>query len=135
MTVYSRSTRIDANTAPEEVLMSIPGLSEEDAKKVVEARKDKPFKNLNDVLQVLGGASYTEASKFLTISSSSIYAIIATGSIEDGGAQRRVKGIVRINLRSEEKYQVIYWADDYPIAENIVGLSWNIWEKQEEKPS
>jgi len=135
VTVYSRSTRVDANTAPEEVLLSIPGLSEEDAEKIVEARKDEQFKNLNDVRQLLGNATYTGASKFLTISASSIYAITATGSIEDSGAQRRVKGIVRINLRDEKKYQVIYWADDYPIAENLVSLNWNLWEKREEEPS
>jgi general secretion pathway protein K len=135
VTVYSRSTRVDVNTAPEEVLLSIPGLNEEDAKEIVEARKDEAFKNLNDVRQVLGSATYTEASKFLTISSSSIYAITATGSIEDSGVQRRIKGIVRINLRDDKKHQVIYWADDYPIAENIVALSWNLWEKQEEEPS
>jgi len=134
VTVYSRSTRVDANTAPEEVFLSL-GLSEEDAKKIVEARKDKPFKSLNDALQVLGGTTSTEVSRFLTISSSSIYAITATGSIEESGVQRRVKGIVSINLNDEKKYQVIYWADDYPIAENTAALSWNIWEKPEENPS
>jgi general secretion pathway protein K len=135
VTVYSRSTRVDANTAPEEILSTIDGLSEEDAEKIVEARKEEPFKSLNDVRQLLGNATYTKVSKFLTISSSSIYAITATGSIEDSGVQRRVKGIVRINLRDDEKHQVIYWADDYPIAENAVALGWNLWEKQEEEPS
>jgi len=130
MTVYSRSSRVDVNTAPKEILMSIPGLSKEDAERIIEARSDEPIKSLNTIRDLLGNETYTRVLRRLTISRSRIYSILATGSVPGSGVQRRVKGVVRINLRKEEKYQVVYWADNYPIAENLISLNVNLWEKR-----
>ena len=135
VTVYSHSGRVDVNTAPREVLMSIPGLGQEGAEKIIEARLDKPLKNINAVRQVLGNEIYTRVFRYLTLSSSMIYSITSTGSIPDSGVQRRVKGIVRINLRDKNKYQIIYWADDYPIAESLSPLKGNPWEKEDKELS
>lgn len=131
MTVYSRSNRVDVNSAPKEVLMSIPGINEDVATKIIDARKEKPLKDLTEIRAAVGDAAYMLAFQYLSFSSSSIVSIIATGSMRDSGVKRRVKGIVRINLRTPEKYQIIYWADNYPNAQNIIPITRNLWEKSE----
>lgn len=135
VTVYTRSYRVDVNSAPKEVLMGIPGISEEAAQKIVEARSEEPIKNLNFIRQLMGDASFVLASGYLAISPSMIYSIIATGSIPESGVKRRVKGVVKINLGAKEKYQIVYWADDYPIPENILPVAINLWEEKGGKRS
>lgn len=133
VTVYSRSTRVDVNSAPKEVLLSIPGLSEDVVEKIIEARSEEPIKNLNDIRVAVGDAAYMQAFKYLSFSPSWIYSIIATGTIPESGVKRRIKGVVRMNLRAEDKFQIVYWADNYPIPENIVPVSRNLWEKGDEE--
>jgi general secretion pathway protein K len=133
VTVYSRSTRVDVNTAPKEVLMSIPGLNKETVERIIEARSEKPLKNLNTLRQLLGNEVYIQVFRYLTITPSMVYSIVSTGSISESGVKRRVKGIVRINSRSERKYQIMYWADNYPIAENLIFLTTKPWEEADEE--
>jgi len=133
VSVHSRSTRVNVNTAPKEILMSIPGINKEAAQIIIEARKDEPIKNINKIRGLLGDEIVSQVYNKLSFSSSQIYSIVSTGSIPNSDIRRRVKGIVRINVRSKEKYQVIYWADNYPIAENLIYTGQTPWEAGDEK--
>jgi len=133
VTVYSRSNRVEVNSAPKEILMTIPGINEEVATKIIEARKERPLKDLNAIRTALGDAAYAQALQYLTFGSSSVYSIVVTGIMRESGIKRRIKGIVRINLRSAEKYQVVYWADNYPMGGNMIPVSRNPWEKGDEE--
>ena len=133
VTVYTRSFQVDANSAPQEVLMSIPGMTEEKADQIIEAREEKPLKNLNSLGPQVGDQAFTQALiKYLAISPSMVYTIISTGSIPESGAMRRVKGVVKINLTGKEKFQVLYWVDNYPIAENLISPEVNFRGKGRE---
>ncbi len=133
VTVYSRSTRVDVNTAPKEVLMSIPGLNPEAVERIIEARTEEPLRDFRTLRQLLGNELYVKVFRYLTITPSMVYSIISTGSVSESGVKRRVKGIVKINSRSERKYQIMYWADNYPIAENLAFLTITPWEKADEE--
>lgn len=128
VTVYSRTTRIDVNSAPKEVLLTLPGLSGESADGIIKAREEKPLKDINELRQLMGEDLFALAFKHVAIAPSMIFSIVSTGRVPKSGTQRRIKAIVRITPRAKEKYQVIYWADDYPIAENLVSLGPNPWE-------
>jgi len=117
VTVYTRSFQVDANTAPKEVLMSIPGMTEADADRIIKAREEKPLKDLKQ----FGDPVFTPASiKYLSLYPSTVYTIIATGSIPESGVLRRIKGVVKINLTGRKKFQILFWVDNYPIAENFI---------------
>jgi general secretion pathway protein K len=121
VTVYTRSFEVDANTAPREVLMSIPSMTEGGADWIIETREEKPLKDLTTLRQQVGDQAFTRIFfKYLDIYPSMIYTIISTGSIPDSEVLRRVKGVVKINLTDKEKFQVLYWVDNYPIAENLI---------------
>jgi hypothetical protein len=61
-----------------------------------------------------------------------VYTIISTGSIPESGGIRRIKGVVKINLKGKEKFQVLYWVDNYPIAENLISPEANFRGKGRE---
>lgn len=128
VTVYSRATRIDINSAPREVLLTVPGLSGESADAIIKAREEKPLKDLNELRQLVGEDLFITAFKYMAIAPSMVFSIVSTGIVPKSGTQRRIKVIVRITPGAREKYQVVYWADDYPIAENLVSLGPNPWE-------
>jgi type II secretory pathway component PulK len=135
VTVYSRTNRIDINTAPKEVLLTIPGLTEESVDSIIKEREEKPFKDINMLRQLLGESLFALAFQHVAIAPSMIFSVISTGSVPKSGAQRRIKAIVRITPRAKEKYQIIYWADDYPIAESLVSFGGNPWEMPGEELS
>jgi general secretion pathway protein K len=136
VTVYTRSFRVDANSAPKEVLLSIPGMTAEVADRIIEAREENPLKNLNSLGPQVGDQTFTQALlKYLEISPSMVYTIISTGSIPESGVTRRVKGVVKISLTGKEKFQVLYWVDNYPIAENLISPEVNFRGKEGREPS
>lgn len=121
VTVYTRSFQVDVNAAPIEILLSIPGMTAEVADSIIEAREQSPLKNLNIFGSHIGNPAFIQTLyKYLAISPSMVYTIISTGTIHESGAMRRIKGVVKINLKDKEKYQVLYWVDNYPVAENLV---------------
>ena len=132
-TVYTRSYRLDANSAAKEALMGIPGMSETVAGDIITAREDEPIKDINALRMLLGG----QTQMFLrylavTPSISGTYTIISTGFTEESGVKRRIKGVVKIHSRSEEKVQICYWVDNYQIAENLFPL-FDLWEQEEQE--
>lgn len=60
-----RSAQLNVNTASLDALASLPGVDEALARRVVDARQLKPFVNLADVYQVLGGVPVSD--EFLSL--------------------------------------------------------------------
>ncbi|MDD3845053.1 MAG: general secretion pathway protein GspK [Syntrophorhabdaceae bacterium] len=92
VTVYGDVSRINVNFAPKEVIMALPGVSEDRAAKVVDERKQKEFKSLDDVRAIMGG-QYSKASSYIDTTESIGYAIDSTGyrkGVRDGHGIRAV---------------------------------------------
>ena len=134
ITGYSRSNRVDANTAPEEILLSIPGLDKGAVDSIIRARAEKPIKNIQELKTIIGDHIYSLISKHLSVTSSRIYSIVSTGFVPESDVQRSVKGVVIINLGSEKKYQIVYWADNYPRPESLVYINHIPWGTGDQKP-
>lgn len=135
-TVYSRSTRVDINAAPKEILMSIPGVDEETAEALVKARSKKPLHGLKSVQELLGAETYSRVAQYLSLAPSFTYSIVSTGLVPESNVQRRVKGVVSINLGSRNKYQVVFWSDNYPVPEALTDIHHNAWDTEEnQEPS
>lgn len=120
------ATNLDINTAQKETLLSA-GLSEAQVDEIIAAREKERIKNVGEVLSLPGVPVYASG---LPSSGGGTFSIIATGSLPDSAVRRRIKGVVRITPYAEEKYQVLYWADNYPIAENLIAVGHNLWEQE-----
>jgi general secretion pathway protein K len=104
VTIYSTGRRIDINAAPKEVLMSLPGMTEDVVNRIIEQRESVEFKSAQDI-QAISGVNYPAIARLVDMNESNIYTIESVGfqreekkgygiraivSIESGGTPRFV---------------------------------------------
>jgi general secretion pathway protein K len=78
VTVYGDGSNINVNVAPKEVIMALPGVSEDAACRVIDRRKDMELKSLDDARNAMGG-QYSNASSYVDMAESIGYTIESTG--------------------------------------------------------
>ena len=107
-TVFSGSVRVNINTAPLEVILSLPGMDEETAMMIIDAREEKDIQNMGEFTRAGGELSPT-ISKYITFTSPKVYTVEATGWLNESSALHAIKAVVKINGKDE--YKVLYWKD------------------------
>lgn len=113
-TVFSTSVALDINLAPVEVLTIFFGIPSETAKRIVEAREEKPFANTNELLSRLPelGPSIQGVQPYITFTSSTpYYSVTSLARMKNGEAKRGVECVVRIERREKSGYRVAMWKD------------------------
>ena len=113
-TVYSTSVALDINLAPVEVLMVFFGIPYEMAKRVVEARDEKAFSNLNELLSKLPdlGPFVQEIRPYIAFSSATpYYNITSLAKMKEGESKRGLECVVRIDKREKNGYRMVLWKD------------------------
>jgi general secretion pathway protein K len=104
VTVYSSNLRVNINVAPKEVLMALPGITEDVVNAIIGQRETVEFKSYQDIRAILG-TSYSAIARLLDMGEANIYTIESVGfqreekkgygiraivSVESGGAPRFV---------------------------------------------
>ena len=113
-TVFSTSVALDINLAPVEVLTVFFGIPYETAKKIVEAREEKVFVNMNELLSRVPevGPSIQEVQPFISFSSATpYYSITSLAKMKNGESKRGLECVVRIERREKSGYRVVMWKD------------------------
>lgn len=105
VTVYGDTSKINVNFAPKEVIMALPGVSEDRAAKVVDQRRRAEFKSLDDVRATMGG-QYSGASSYIDTTESVGYAIESTGFRR---GVRGGHGVRTVVLVEGETYEYVYY--------------------------
>ncbi len=107
-TVLTGKARVNVNTAPFEVLLSIPGVDEESAERIIEARKKRDFASVND-LTALGVRLAPDIGKSIAFTSDGFYTVEATGGLEGSPVRYSIKAVVKISEGARHK--IVYWKD------------------------
>jgi general secretion pathway protein K len=104
LTIYNTTMRININAAPKEVLMSLPGITEDAVNRIIEQRESVEFKSFRDI-QAITGVNYPAIARFVDTGESNVYTIESVGfqreekkgygiraivSVESGGTPRFV---------------------------------------------
>ena len=113
-TVYARTPHVDAQTAPREVLLAIPGLDIDSVDRFVEAREAlrgaRPGARSRAPIELLSaGASY------LSPSEPRVFAVEAEG-VMFGGARATRRAVIELTGLADQPYAVIAWFDDTTIS-------------------
>lgn len=106
VTVYGDVSRINVNIAPKEVIMALPGVTEETADRIIDRRKQAELKSLDDVRSVMGG-QYNGVSSYIDTAESPGYAIESTGFRKDDKRGYGVRAIVVV--QAEGTYEYVYY--------------------------
>ena len=106
LTVFSKDPRVNINTAPKEVIMAIPGMSEDYANSIIEVRKGL-------VSEGQPPASNESNAYIQTGKSSNVFTIEVAARNGDKPSGYGTKAVVRID--SNKKYNVLYWKSLAPV--------------------
>ena len=112
LTTYSKSTQVNVNYASGAVLLSVPGVSENLARRIVEERGHKPFESLDDIANRLSLSVPDEAVPFLRFNDGKTYSIVSVGTLNGSRVRRTVKALVQVQPEGQALHRIIAWYDD-----------------------
>jgi general secretion pathway protein K len=109
VTVYSDSKQININSAPYNLLMALPGMTDETARKIIEIRAEKELVSGDARLAEI--PNYKQITSYITFSSSPYYNITVTGKVEGSPLKKVLKTIVKIDKVQKNKYELVYFRE------------------------
>lgn len=107
-TVFTGSNKININTAPMLLLLSLPGITEVQAERIIVIRKESPFRDMTDLTKTV--VFPPEDGKFISFSPSGIYTIEVLGRLNGSNVRRSFKSIVKIKGKTD--YEILYWKEE-----------------------
>ncbi len=106
--------KININYASQAMLRTLPQMTEELVREIINFRKEKDL-TMPDVLEIVGAGAYTEMAPYITTSrdaKSPFFTIVSEGKSQLGGTiTHHFEVTLKIDARSEKKYKILKWTD------------------------
>jgi len=112
--IYSPMGQIDINSAAPAALRALLGIPSEIAGHIVKAREEKIFENQPDLLQRVPELTpfFAEVGPLIVFQSTTpYYTIESRAKNKEGGTNRALKVIVKIDPNEKKNYKIIQWVD------------------------
>jgi general secretion pathway protein K len=114
--VYAQGEQIDINSASSIALRFVLGIPEEVSRLIVSAREEKGFESILDLRRRVPEfgllPNVAEIERLLgTLSTITYYTIESKAKNKEGGSNRGLKVIVKIDPREKKNYKTIQWLD------------------------
>jgi general secretion pathway protein K len=106
LTVRSPGAKINANVAPLQVLLAIPGITSESLQNILAWRESPGLKSASDLRQLMGD-SYVQAGPYIAAGESPVFTVESTGYSEGGKKGFGVRAVVRVY--PEGRYEYLYY--------------------------
>ena len=106
--------KVNINAADRNVLLALPGISEEMADAILEYRTDSDIMSLAELQDLIGGDAYGAVRPYLTTRPSQYFTIHSVGRIKNSHAEHYMKAMIVLNTASDEKYRILTWWDQAP---------------------
>lgn len=94
LTVHSRSSTINPNSAPREILAAIPGIGPDAAERIVAHREFSEFNSIEEVRGIAGG-DFESAARYFDIGEPAVYTVESVGYSDDETKGYPVRAIIR----------------------------------------
>lgn len=107
-TVYTRSPRINPDSASREVLLSIPGLTESSVDQFIQARALSQTAGAGAARPRLPIELLVPGAGYLTRTQPSIYEILVEARLDSGQVSRR-GAVVKLTRNRRQPYQALAW--------------------------
>jgi general secretion pathway protein K len=112
--IYATGEQIDLNSASFPVLRVVLGLPSEVCRSILEARKEKGFANLQDLVQRAPEVSpfLGEMGRLVLFGAvNPYYTVEAKGKSPGGTSVRGIRAIVKVDPREKVGYKIVQWLD------------------------
>ena len=99
--------RINLNAAPSAVLSALPGMTPDLVDVVAEFRRDRDFKTLTEISDLLGPGVSAEMAPYVSLEMSPFYTIYAEGMVNQSKVRQRITLKIRIDPREPKGFTVL----------------------------
>ena len=109
LTIYSKTSAININAAPKEVLAAIPGMNADIVDQIIEFRQSAEINGLEDITNIVG-ASYPLMAPYISFGSGSspgVYTVETTGY--KGSQKKGCSILATVTFDSPKKYRYVYY--------------------------
>ena len=103
--------KININAASSQMLRSLPHMTDELVRDIIEYRKEDDFKSLAELLPIVGSDVYKAIAQYITLQTSPYFTIESVGTVEGGQTYQGVQAMVEINTMLKKGYRMIQWVD------------------------
>jgi len=113
LTVYSGSNanQVNVNYAPLPVLLSIPGITPENAERIIAGR---PYRTTAEVSDAIPGSLSAETLGYISTELTDIYTLNVTAQAGNSRARRVIRAVVRLDRGRPDYHQILYWNENVP---------------------
>ncbi|MBN2033883.1 MAG: general secretion pathway protein GspK [Deltaproteobacteria bacterium] len=101
--------KINVNAAPPDLLLALPEFDEDMVKAIIAYRQEKDLGASNELVSLIGPKAYLPSRSYLDFKLSPYYKVTAFGEIGEGRVKQGVSAVVRVDLKSKEKYYTVQW--------------------------
>ena len=112
LTTYTSVNRININSAPEEVLASIPGMDSGRVQAIIQQRQEKPFGAANDVGERIGPGTDTNTVAFLSAFRSNVFSIRSVARLNGRRVAATIRCTLGVDANSPAGYRMVYWNEN-----------------------
>jgi len=111
-TVFSnrKSLKVNINDASYGLLMSVPGMTDDVARRIIELRREEEFENILDA-RLMELPNYSQIKARITVDPTNFYRIEACGKVADSSVARIISAVVKFTKRGKDKYEIVYWQE------------------------
>ncbi len=113
-----RRDKININAASAKMLRTLPNMTDDMVKALMEYREKKDFDSLTEVLSVVGPQVYDSIAMFITQNMNPYYTITSTGMINGSKTSFGIKAVVRIDPHLPSGFRIIEWTDRFLPVQN-----------------
>ena len=106
-TVFTGSNKININTAPISLLLSLPGIGVTQVERIIAIREESPFRDMSGLMRTV--TFPPENGKYISFSPSGIYTIEVVGRLNGSHVRRSFKSVVKIKGKTD--YDILYWKE------------------------
>ncbi len=107
ITLNSNSDKISLKTAPKEILMAIPGMTDDTAESILANRQSLKSDSTLQNIQAALGSGYLSVAPYVSIGESNTFLIDSLGYEENEKNGYRIRTI--ISIKGPNKYQTLYY--------------------------
>ena len=109
--------KVNVNTAPPQVLRSLPMMTDDLVQEIIEYRKEQDFKSMAALSDIVGPDVFQAIAKHITMETCAYYTIKSVGTLEGSQTKQGVEALIKIDTTLRKGYRVIKWLDAlrYPV--------------------
>ncbi len=108
-TTFAEGNRINANTAPLQVLTALPYLDEETAARIYELREEGYIQDPSQLMTEIPGLTSNIATLLAAHSNASVYGLLSTGQLEGSQVVSRIRCVIQLDQGASKGYKILYW--------------------------